>query len=326
MNCPVLHGEIIEIAEHSSSRLGKRLRVESARSLNVLPADRRLADATSAYQINGMTKGDDCIIIVSPPEFPDAVAENTSGSAVARSMLGAVLGEMIGMPLLTDRWHGRSYALFPRLTGFSENPVVLQAQKLWATPTIMSWLQDSFRQTAIERGTKDIEHSFLAPLSVLSGDDDIPPKIRDAARAAEHAVSGGQVKLVTCLAHNDFWLGNIMFERTTIPGMAPFRRQFRVIDWAGCSIDGYPGFDAIRYLLSAYSRNSRRDRWFNAYCDATNLSRTDIATGCLCALGRIGGNLNQFPKAQFVELSQAFHDFLEWNGSLERLRLHRPAL
>ncbi|MBN8632068.1 MAG: phosphotransferase [Rhodobacterales bacterium] len=291
------------------------------KSLNYVPADKRLADATTAYRIDGVAKGDDCIIIISPPDFPDAVAENTSGAAIAQSLLGATLGERIGAPLLADRWQGRSYALFPRFSGFSDNRVVRRAQILWVTPAIMNWLQRGFRQTAIERGTEDIHSMFLVPLAVLTGDDDMPPMIRDAARAAESAVSGGRVKLVTCLAHNDFWLGNIMFKRTAIPGMAPFGGQFKVIDWAGCGAVGYPGFDAIRYLLSAFRRNSRRDQWLNSYCDATDLSQADIAVGCLCALGRIGGSLNQFPKARFVDLAQAFYDFLEWNGSLNKLSL-----
>ena len=324
MSCPALQEEIIEIAEQSSSRLGSRLRVESARSVEAPPPDQRVADATSAYLVDGETKDDDCVIIVSPPDFPDAVAQNASGAVIAQSLLGATLGERVGAPLLADRWRGRSYALYPRFSGFSDNRVVRRTQKLWATPAIMSWLQHSYRQTAVERGTEDIENTFLAPLAVLTGDDGIPPVIRDAARAAESAVSGGRVKLVTCLAHNDFWLGNIMFERTAIPGMAPFVGQFRVIDWAGCSTDGYPGFDAIRYLLSAFGRNSHRDQWMNEYCDATNLSQADISVGCFCALGRIGGNLNQFPKARFVDLAQAFHDFLEWNGSLNKLRLLSP--
>lgn len=325
MNCSALQSEIIEIAEYSSSRLGKRLRVDTAKSLNVLPPDQRLPDATSAYQIDGMQTGDDCIIIVSPPEFPNAVAENASGASVAQSLLGTTLGARVGAPLLADRWQGRSYALFPRFSGFSHNRVVRRAQKLWATPNIMNWLQRSFRQTVVERGVDDVESSFLAPLAVLTDDDDMPTAVRDAARAAARAVSDGRIKLVTCLSHNDFWLGNIMFERTTVPGMALFRGQFRVIDWAGSSTNGYPGFDAIRYLLSAFGRNSHRDQWLRSYCDATDLTQSDIAVGCLCALGQIGGNLNQFPKPRFVDLVLTLHGFLEWNGSLDRLRQQSSA-
>lgn len=321
MSCPALQEEIIEIAEQSSSRLGSRLRVESARSVEAPPPDQRVADATSAYLVDGETKDDDCVIIVSPPDFPDAVAQNTTGAAIARSRLGVTLGERVGAPLLTASWNGRSYALFPRLSGFSDNRIVLRAQKLWATPAIMNWLQDSFQRTAVECGADDVQESFLAPLAVLSRDEDLPRVIRDAADAAASAVSAGRVRLVTCLAHNDFWLGNIMFERTAIPGLAPFRREFRVIDWAGCSSEGYPGIDAVRYLLSAFGLSSRTDQWIKAYCEATNLSRTDIALGCLCALGRIAGDLNQFPKAQFVELALTVHGFLERNGSLDELRL-----
>lgn len=319
MNSPFFNGDIFDIAEQSSSRLGIRLRAETARLLTELSPEERVADATSAYSISGATKCDDCVIIVSSAKFPDAVATNTMGALRARSLLGDVLGKRICVPLLAERWQGRSYALYSQLSGFSESRLLRRAQKLRATPAIIDWLQAGFRQTAVERTDADLQSLFLDPLAVILNDDGLAARTRSTAQVAERELSAGKVRLVTCLEHCDFWTGNIMFDKSAIPGLAPFTRDFRVIDWGGSLPEGHAGIDAVRYLLSAFGPSSQSKKWAFAYCKAAGLSLTDFSVSCLCALGRIGADLNHFPRAHFVSLVEGVHDFLARSGCLDGL-------
>jgi len=215
------------------------------------------------------------------------------------------------VPLLTNRWQGRSYAVYPRLSGFSENRLVSRAQKIWVAPAIMRWLEATFARSVVAcTASADLETRFVGPLMTLIRDNMIPAEIRATARAAERALADGRVRTVTCLEHCDFWTGNILFERSAVHDLAPFTRRFRVIDWGGCRLDGYPGIDAVRLLLSAFGSRSRSRSLINQYCERASLSPTDLSVSCLCALGKIAEDLNHFPKTQFVHLVETCTTFL----------------
>jgi Phosphotransferase enzyme family len=152
------------------------------------------------------------------------------------------------------------------------------------------------------------------------GDDDIPEGVKVAARASLAAVEAGRVRTFTCLQHGDFWFGNIMFDRSAMPGMAPFVQRFRVIDWGSSRTDGYPGIDLVRFLLSTFGPGVHSVHAFGRYCEGTRSSLADLAVGCLCALGRLGMELDEFPKRNFIAMVVAVHDLLEKAKAFEALR------
>jgi hypothetical protein len=317
------HPQIAEIAAVSAQHLQGRLDPKTLRALIKPNTEPRVADATSAYYIDGTSPEHDSVLIVSAPVFPDSVELSVVTAVQARTLLGNDLGNTVCVPVLSDRWQGRSFAVYPRLDGFSMNRVLQRAQKYRAAPAILRWLSATFCRSAVERtGTDELDARFFAPLQNLIGDADMPDGVRAAAQGAVKAVQAGRVRTVNCLQHGDFWFGNIMFERSSVAGMAPFLQPFRVIDWGSSKIDGYPGIDAVRFLLSTFGKGSTSAGYFANYCNGSKLTPTDVAVGCLCSLGQLATELNEFPKRNFVAMVVGVHDFLDYCHVLDDLREH----
>lgn len=316
-----LDQQISTIAEFAARHLQGRMDTNSLRPLVKPTTEAKVADATSAYYVDGTSRSDDFVLIVSPPDFPDAVEESASAALRAGSLLGKDLGRSVCAPLLIERAQGRSFALYPRLEGFSQNRYVRMAQKHRAAPAILRWLNATLDYSKIEHaGAEERESRFVQPLQTLMDDADLPSPIRSAAEASAKAVQAGRVRTVTCLQHGDFWFGNIMFERSAAAWMAPLVRPFRVIDWGSSKPDGYPGIDAVRFLLSTFGPGRYSVRAFDAYCRRAKLTATDASVSCLSSLGRLAGELNEFPKQNFIGLVGHVHDFLDRCRALEALQ------
>lgn len=312
--------QIKAIVELTARRLDGRLRAESLRHLVKPTNEARVADASEAYYIDGVTRQDDCVLTVSAPDFPEAVEQSASSAVQASALLGGTLGGAVCVPLLIDRCEGRSFAVYPRLRAFSENRYLRRVQTRRAGPAILDWLAESLAHTAKDRlGRLETESRFLHPLRCLIGDDDIPARVRSAAEAAVRVVEAGRIRTLTCLQHGDFWFGNILFEPHAIAWAPPLPDRFRVIDWGSSRPDGYAGIDAVRFLLSSFGPGRYASAALDRYCSRAGLSVRDAAVGCLCALGRLATELNEFPKQNFVAMATSVHAFLDQCGALADL-------
>jgi aminoglycoside phosphotransferase (APT) family kinase protein len=310
--------EIAQMAEFAAGQFDGRIKPNTLRPLFKQAEGLRVADATTAYLIDGTSSRDDCVLIASARAYPDSMHQSASAAIQARWLLGSELGQRVCVPLLADRLNGRSFAVFGRLEGFSQNRYVRLAQKRHAAPAVLNWLSAVQRHTGI--AATDLEQRYHVPLQNLIGDADIPPKVRSLAEASLKAVQAGRVQTRTCLQHGDFWCGNIMFERAAIAGLGPFLRRFKVIDWGGSSVDGYPGIDLVRFLLSAFGSRAISARCLASYCQAAGLSPADLSVSCLSALGRLAAELNEMPKSNFVAMVVAIEDFLDRTHALDDLR------
>lgn len=313
--------QILSIAEIAASQLQGRIDPGTVRPLKKPTTEARVADATSLYYVDGTFPSENCVLIVSPQDFPDTVEESAAAALLARSLLGWDLGSFICAPRLVGRAHGRSYAVYPRAKAFSQNRYLRLAQKRLVTPAILHWLAGTLRLSAVERsGLAELDARFVRPLQNLAGDADLPQAVRDLALASVKAVQEGRVRTATCLQHGDFWFGNIMFEGNFLAWAAPFRKQLRVIDWGSSRADGYPGIDVVRYLMSTFGPGPYAARAVATYCQRANLTATDLSVSCLAALGRLALELNKFPKQNFTAMVRNVYDFLERIRALEGLQ------
>lgn len=317
----VLTQRLREIADYSASKLQGRINAGTLRSLIKPTTEARVADATNTYYIDGLTRSDDCVLLVSPPDFPDIVGASAKAALAARALLDGDLGTRVCAPILVDHWQGQSFAIYPRLHAFSQNRMLLHGQKRRAAAAILRWLSDVIEATAVEQTlAAEIEARFVRPLQQLIHDNDIPAAVRASARLSLAAVEAGRVRTFTCLQHGDFWFGNIMFDRSSVPGIAPFVQRFKVIDWGSSRTDGYPGIDLVRFLLSAFGPGAHSVHCLERQCNSARSSLADMAVACLCALGRLGIELDEFPKRNFVGMVGEIHGFLEGAQAFEGLR------
>ena len=79
------------------------------------------------------------VVTVSPPEFPDVVAEECLRAAQMRSRLGDLGGPVLE-PLDTGRVQTSSYAVLPFRKSFSRRRVVQWIHRNWARHHVLEWL------------------------------------------------------------------------------------------------------------------------------------------------------------------------------------------
>jgi hypothetical protein len=311
--------EVAGMAKFAAEQFSGRI---VPRTLRWIPTNGpRVADGTLAFYIDGTSQKDDCVLIVSAAEFPDSVDESASAARRAHALLRDGREQIVCVPVLADRWEGRSFALYSRLEGFSRNRYVRLAQKRRVARAILKWLNGVLADTAVDWGeTADVEQRFLTPLENLVRDDDIPPKLRALARMSLCAVQEGRVRTMTCLQHGDFWSGNVMFKRSAVAGLAPFLQRFQVIDWGSSRTDGYPGIDLVRFLLPTFGSGLHASRFIEHYCRGAGLTATDLSVSCLTSLGRLSAELNEFPKPGFIAMMEGVGNLLDRSGALEELR------
>ncbi|EKE43165.1 hypothetical protein OCGS_2756 [Oceaniovalibus guishaninsula JLT2003] len=311
---PAAETGMAAVAKEASDRLGGLLRPDTTRPIESGPFKDVVVDSTQAFFVDGVSRRKNYVMIVSNPIFPGFVDRAVGKSFEARSVLGPALGKAICTPLLAGAWNGRSYALYERLIGYSENRYLRRLQTLRSGGRVISWLAAVFRKTAVvSAGPDDRERRFLVPLRALSSDRNLDDTVRKAALAMESALDRGRLRTFSCLEHGDFWTENILFADGG-NAVLPVRRDFRVIDWGGSNPAGYPGIDALRFSLSAFGRGRLAADRLGLYCRLTGLTGEELGFSCLCALGRLSLNLDQFPKHRFDRLAAHTTGFLGRHG------------
>ncbi|MCU0902855.1 MAG: DUF1679 domain-containing protein [Tabrizicola sp.] len=311
--------EIAELANFASEQFNGRIIPNTVREISATGL--RVADATGAFYVDGTTPRDDSVLIVSAPDFPDSIHESVSAARCAHALLKDGREQRICVPIVADRWRGISFALYPRLEGFSQNRYVRRLQKRRTPSVMLDWLVGVLKDTAVEhQDSADVEQRFHIPLENLIRDADIPPHLRDLARMALDAVESRRVRTVTCLQHGDLWSGNVMFKRSAIAGLGPFLRQFKVIDWGSSRTDGYPGIDLVRFLFSTIGPGRHSARLIEIYCRSTGLTATDMSVCCMASLGRLSAELYEFPKPGFIAMMEGVGKLLDRSRALEDLR------
>lgn len=308
---------ITEIAAACSAELGNRLRPETTRFIASQVA-KDLADSPQALFIDGVSREDDSVLMVSNPGFPEFVGTAASKAVEAQSALGGALGDRVCTPVLTGAQDGVSYSLYKRFETFSSNRFLRKAQTLYTHDVLNGWLSEVFEQTKEEQTDAALrDEKFCAPLRALSSDDSLDASARQAAAALEAKVTGGDLRTFHCLQHGDFWFGNVFFKRSSVRALSPMGKDFKIIDWAGSQITGYPGIDAFRFFISVFGQRKMAAQGMEKYCRLTGLTRAEFALHCVCAMGAGATDLGQFPKDRFNALTLRLVSFLDQHDFLD---------
>jgi len=212
------------------------------------------------------------------------------------------VGSRIAAPVNEGKFGEQTYAAFSRLSPLSDFRLVRALQKHRAARRILPWMVEIARETKQHRdGPLDFERYFVNPLVALCNDKDLSDRVRDRAAEYLRFVRTRKTNLFTAVQHGDFWIGNVFFERRVLPNINPSLGDFSVIDWRGARLDGYPCIDWMRLCSSLFrDGSSRNNELVSAYINALGISALEFQAYCFLALGRLGDELDQFPKERYI--------------------------
>lgn len=269
-----------------------------------------VSDATLAFLIEGRTPNDHAVLLVSNPAFPDAVGDAIArGRRIANSLDDATASHIV-QPRESGVHQGQSWGLYPRLEPMSGHRALRIVQKKSLTPRVATWLGTMAEQTRTPARDQIRQTRFANALEVLSQDPDLDHDIRTSAKTAHAALDAHPVMLVA--EHGDFWSGNVLLSQGSVPG---FPADFHVIDWGGARTDGYPCIDLLRYAMSLYRPGTRQPgQLLRSYMDRLNIPDAQGALYPMAAMGYLGQNLDQFPRARYLDLVRRVHGTLKTAG------------
>ena len=308
----VLEAYLYDIAEQVSETIGGCLDVSTARWIPRPPDHQAVSDATLALYIDGKRARDDVVLLISSPSFPDTVGEDVVQAQSVAARLGPSVARHIVSPLCEGRAGRQSWAAFSRLSALSAYRMPRLFQKQAAAREILPWLSALAHNTKDHKADpSDYDACFIRPLEHLASRADLSSALRRFVDGCHKTVLKDRPDLFTVAEHGDFWIGNILFERRGLSRFDPRPGDFRVIDWRGARLEGYPCTDAIRFTASLRSKGfSRSDCFLHKYLKCLKISGSEMDVYCLASLGRLGEDLDQFPQGRYRQMCEVTFAFL----------------
>jgi len=272
---------------------------------------RLVEDATWKFRLSdssGRTVG---FGLCSPACRPDLVQRAVDR---ARTVQLALPPDLSPVVLLPEHWgvhDGLSWAVYPYLEPFAQNPIHRRWQCFKRRGEILDWLIEATKATRrIERASK-----VSLTCGVVADDAGMPAWVRREADEAIEALGRGSWSPVVSMCHNDFWPANVLLA----PARSPSHHRFRVIDWGAATLSGFAVFDLLRAM-----------RTFGiAHWDASiHLDRLRVATGggpqhlrhaFIAAIGQIALDPGAFPHERLVRIADAgCRALFAWMGDARR--------
>lgn len=293
---------VLDIAGQVSDSLGDTLDVSTTRLIGLPTGKKALLDSTLAFYVDGKHRTDDVVLLVSNASFPDVVHADVARAREIAARVSDPVRVHISAPVSEGKLGTQTYAAFSRLSPLSDFRLVKRLQKHKAARKVLPWIVELAKETKEHRDAPpDFERYFIHPLVALCDDDALSDNVRNRADEYLGVVRNREANLFTVVQHGDFWIGNVFFARRAFPNINPALGDFSVIDWRGARLDGYPCSDWLRFCSSLFkSRSAQTAELISAYKNALEISDLEFQVYCFLALGRLGGELDQFPKERYI--------------------------
>ncbi|MCB1339078.1 MAG: phosphotransferase [Maritimibacter sp.] len=277
------------------------------------PGKRDVEDQTYSVYIDGHDPRDGVVLLVSNPDFPNAVRDGVVQASAVSGLLSPETAGHVITPCDSGQWGEQTWAAFPKFTPMSDSRLIGYAQKIRFAPRVADWLAEVARETRKEHAAPaKYGELFIAPLRYLCDADDLSPALRAAACGYLDYVAEIQPRLFTVVEHTDLWLGNMFFARGAGQRWPRLMGDFYVVDWRGARTDGYPAADLLRYCQSIFLHGgSRPGMLLRDYGRHLGIDAFEMGLYVLLSIGRLGMNLDQFPRAKYIELSSDLFEFMK---------------
>lgn len=230
------------------------------------------------------------VVAVSPPLYPEVVAEECLKAAQMRSQLGD-LGAPILEPLDTGRIETSTYAVLPYRRPLSKRRAVKWLHRLWVQRHLLEWLL----QVAQRRSTSCAASRYEASLSALRAAIAADGPTAALVRTAENHLMSGRFIPRASPMHGDLWKGNVLH------GMGA--TAFTLVDWRGSETDGFPMFDLIRAAESFGLSPKALRRELQLHRAALGCQMEDLPVYLVGALGHYAAHLGEMPPALFRSMA-----------------------
>jgi hypothetical protein len=243
------------------------------------------------------------VVQLSPPAFPDVVAEACDRTAAFAHSVGPALAHAMVRPIEQGIVEQRSYAVLPFHQALSDSRLMWLWQRGRIGPALLDWL--AMLAGLGHRGAGEDYAANLAALVAMPG---IGEELHEAAVAAIAQLAADEAIAVHVPMHGDLWRGNIL--KAADDSAWPFA----LIDWRGSRVDGYPVYDLVRLADSLHIRPRRLGIELRRHAAALGCTADTTEVHLLAALGHYARHLGEMPVSAFDAMARTC------------LALHRRAL
>ena len=214
--------------------------------------------------------------MVSNRQFPDFIARATNNIKQTRQMASEGTRDVILNTVADGYFKGQSFAVWLEHQPISERKIIRAIQKRFIHGKVFSFLRQLAKDGLRTNLTNEeiLEH-IDAPLRCIAENSRQSSQIRSQAEKALKMLDAGEWIPVTTIQHSDFWLGNILLQKSK---HRPLGNDygFYVIDWSGALLKGAPVFDFIRYCMSSNISAARARKELKKYIETTQISQNEM--------------------------------------------------
>lgn len=277
-----------------------------------LKADFYPPDVTYKSFVADIRGNPSAFLLFSNPNGKMQVEQNVQKALEARTVLGNRLNWVLEPPIITGFFDGISWALFHINYPLSDRRIKWILQRNLLAPAILNWLAASLKKSWKKLPEKKISTLFNEPVQAMVNNGDFSTDIRKCASDALDSLESGLWNPLFCLSHNDLWKGNIMVPSgsTDSDTGRVHSGSFRVIDWAGSSVEGIPFFDLMKFCQSFQVPRYFTRKEILTHCRILDCNMRDARFYLIAALALLGQNLDQFPRSAYINLSHSLFNYI----------------
>lgn len=294
-------GFIIDLVKHINNVADDRFDISGLRLLEHPNFKDEVLDAPIKFILPGVKPDNDAVLMVSNNKFPDFVDRAVVNSLQAQRNLSSRAAVVVLSPIYEGRFLNLSYAVWQKHRPLSKVKLFRKFQKIRLESKIFLWLHQIAKDTVVHDLEKStIDNCIRAPLECIESNSKLSSGLRQNAEQALQYLGSGRWNPVSILQHSDFWLGNILLLKNT-PRSSMNYYGFCVIDWGGAQYNGVPVIDMVRYSVSANVTAQKARSELLKYTNTVQILPDELTYYLLISLGRIGLNLEQFPKNRYLD-------------------------